>query len=235
MIFYEKGHKGKAIAEAEEQQLVRNAGQFQGFFRKADLFRILLQNNCTGIRFYNAGGLKEKERRLIAVGISADGSELNSRKNVGYLKSAPKHSPARKLNKKNATAAVLKTKAARTTPAEKKQFTFASYFSQLMLEQLLAPRGGRLMDGISFYILPLESSAISDVKTHLGVACMLTEDEIMPMENAPGDLIPSHIMSDQTCPKYCVVIEKETKVSFIAEQAGPDNIKYLVVWDLSNA
>ncbi len=233
MEFYDAKHPGDIIKDPKEQTLIRKDGTFQGFFPANKLKEFLKKKNpvCVGIRFYNAGGLKE-ERRLVAVGVTADGSELNPSTNLRYMASATALLPMEPMSRDQATHAVWEAKALRKKEPDKARITFASFFSAEMIKKLLEPKGTLKIEGISFYIVQRNIEGAGIVNTHLGVSSILDKGNSKPVENIPSDS-PSYIVSDLPCPKYCIApVRVNDTIKFaLADQPILTNPKYLVVWD----
>lgn len=249
--FYDVNHSGLEITDPAEQLNIRKSGTLQGFFLAQHLLEFFPKKDissprptdCIGIRVYNAGGIDQAERRLIAVGVTKDGSELSRSNNRAYLASSTAQLPVENMRKDGATHTVWQAKAARTKKADKERITFASYFSRKMIDILLSPKAGQSVDGIGFYIVPRDLKNTKGGNTHLGVSCRLVKGKVRPMESAPGDL-PNYIVSDQSCPDYCIAPALTLQPTASAKDStNPDstyvkaaqpiisNERYLNVWD----
>ncbi len=255
-LFYDGNSLGKAISDPKEQDRIREekSSSFQGFFLADDLRSFFPKpskppkpTDCVGIRFYNAGGLTEAEHRLIAIGVTQDGKEVSPGQNLKYRISATKpRLPFDTLNKREATHAVWTAKVARQEK-DRDRLSFASFFSEKMINQLLEPKNGQKIDGIRFHIVLGELQFPDGKKgtgfTHLGISSVLVKDHSEPLKGFAGN---SHIVSDQTCPKYCVLatLKSESKadrlvssdtdnpvVYKLADRAIVVNDRYLNVWD----
>ena len=188
MIIYQANHPGQPIAEAAEQLRQRQEDQFRGFFPKAILLKILEPATCVGIRFYHGASSTPGERRMVAVGVAADGSELSQRGGAGYFTS---DAVAAGSSKQAITKAVARgTVAGLSSPT-----SFTSFFSKTMLkERLLA---SEQVGGVRFY-----QTLVSGFLTHLGVAADANGAVLAAALAGPF----SHIVSDLPCPGRCATI-----------------------------
>lgn len=188
MQIYSANHPGQPIAAAAEQLRQRQEDQFRGFFPRAVLLKILEPAACVGIRFYHAASSTPGERRMVAVGVTADGSELSQRDGAGYFTSDAVAVGSTKQ-------AVTKAIARNTVAILSSPTSFTSFFSKTMLkERLLA---SEQVGGVRFY-----QTLVSGFLTHLGVAA-----------DANGALLPtaetgafSHVVSDLPCPGRCATL-----------------------------
>lgn len=248
--FYDENHQGLKKSGADQGE-TRKPGTLQGFFLAKHLLDFLPTEKdkqkekdknhiCVGIRFYNAGGRPQAERRLIAVGVNFRGEEFSRSTNRSYLASATAQLPVENMQKDGATHAVWQAKAARTKKVDKQRITFASYFSNEMIKTLLQPKAGQTIDGISFYIVPWNPGEKDSGYTHLGVSSRLVKGKVKPVESGPDDS-PSHIVSDQSCPEYCIApaiildvpanARNSADTYILATQPIIPNDRYLNVWD----
>jgi hypothetical protein len=250
MRIYDANHPGKQIIDVQEEE-------FHGFLRKDDVERLLLPEDCVGIRVYNAGGLDAGEGRLIAAAVAEDGAELGGEEDLAYVLSSTDGTPALALNRSDARSAVISLWVSlSSSPEAQKSINFSSFFSKKMLEQLLTDQNSQAVDGIGFFKAPLRfkkmgQTEISDLRTHLGVAMFVHPDrngaERFEASSEPENgMSPGHIISDQPCPGHCVTrpvarsrsaADAEAGVLEVAQRAGTtdgeleiDSTRYLVVW-----
>lgn len=151
------------------------------------LLDIGLPATCVGIRFYHGTSSTPGERRMVAVGVTADGSELSQRGGAGYFTS---DAVAAGSTKQAITKAI-----ARGTVAPMNSKSFTSFFSKTMLqERLLASEP---VGGVRFY-----QTSVSDFSTHLGVAAGANGAILAAALAGPF----SHVVSDLPCPGRCATI-----------------------------
>lgn len=220
MIIYQASHPGQPIANAAEQLRQRQEDQFRGFFPRAVLLKILEPATCVGIRFYHGTSSTPGERRMVAVGVTADGSELSQRGGAGYFTS---DAVAAGSTKQAITKAIARgTVAGLSSPT-----SFTSFFSKTMLQgRLLAPNQ---VGGVRFY-----QTLVSGFSTHLGVAADANGTVLAAALAGPF----SHVVSDLPCPGRCATIG-QTEAAQIDSLSAPltrvsfaelDTEKYIDRW-----
>lgn len=217
MNIYEATHLGQAITTQAAQDSLRQENQFQGFLSRFILEDLLNQPNCVGLRFYNAGGLAAGQRQMIAVGVIADGGELNLESGKRYFISNTTIGGPELLQTKSQASIAVNTTQSSRTGAGKERFNFSSFFSKTAIAQLLVPTAA----GIRFYIVDLNANFL----THLAVS----SDGPNPIAGQAGAL-PQHILSNNPCPGPtggCAVLES---VPGGATPPVMDTTKYLVIW-----
>lgn len=236
MKIFNENHPGEPILMQAEQNRI-----CQGFFLRSKLERLIQQSGCVGIRFYNAGGFDGDPLFMIAVGVTKTGSELNEPGSVNYQISDPQVVPVPENGFGRELASHLVSTAIqdRETLEAKREVRFTSYFSKTMINQLLAPKSDQPIDGIAFFVVPLEFPGLEDARTHLGVSAILEESEPVVPRRLNEDP-PNRIVSDLPCPGHCVAARpadrsgsRPNDESVVTLHPESDSIKYLVVWEVS--
>ncbi len=232
------------LKTAGEKLAARDENQLQGFFNAADLNRLLAQENCVGIRLYNVREKEKEDRRLIAVGITSEGDEINQPlTDQKYILSEKAGSNGQSVQKMTRSEAKATVEASEKSNLLNPAIFFASYFSQTMIQTLLNPlKNGPEIAGIRFYIVT-RAFEIAGGVTHCGAATVVNEGVLSVPNRA------RHIVSDQPCPGFCSVepekiIELEATAAAIPTEESSrvalppgvalfpakDTEKYLVTW-----
>ncbi len=239
-MIYQSNHPGIALEATGAKQAARNENLFQGFFHSSDLTGLLDQENCVGIRIYNVDAASTTDRRLIAIGVSSDGSELNQPvTEAKYLLSpavTPIGSGAEKMSRTRAKDTI---EAPAIAGVARSDIFFASYFSKTMIDSLLkSPQEDVVINGVRFYVTP-QLAGLPGSITHCGVSAVVKDGLITVPDQAV------HLVSDRPCPGFCVnsdpeaqspeasELESTSRVALpagVAAFPGKDLEKYLVIW-----
>ncbi len=178
MSFHSNDEPGKKINIRDAKTLIASnfipsemgdPQLYWGFFPKELLEAILDEPSCVGIRLYNAFDFFMEKERLIVVGVTEDGSEIQnaSTGESGYSLISFKST----FNDESLVRNFDLSKIERLVAAEQVRFSwgtltqggsiapdlsFASFFSANAVRQLLAPEA---CNGIKFYVVGLKKPA----------------------------------------------------------------------------
>ncbi len=239
-MIYQSNHPGILLETTGAKDAARNENLFQGFFHQSDLTELLRTEQCVGIRIYNVDGATVSDRRLIAIGVSSNGNELNQPETEAKYFLSPGLIPvgaeAEKMSRTHAKEVI---EAPAIAGVARSDIFFASYFSKNMIESLLKSlQPDKVMDGVRFYVTP-QLNGLPGVITHCGVSAVISEGQIIVPDQA------LHIVSDRSCPGFCVNSDAEAQSPEVSELEstnrealpagvaafpGRDSEKYLVIW-----
>lgn len=188
MAFHTKDDPGKSINIQDAESLIAanfipvqigDSQLYWGFFPKELLATILDEPSCVGIRLYNAFHPNMEKERLIVVGVTEDGSEIQSTSTgeSGYSLISFKSTFNNEsliggfdLSKKSRVDAAHLVRSSWGTLTQgglhDPDISFASFFSADAVRKLLAPEA---CNGISFYVVGLRKPAVFPF-SHLAVS-----------------------------------------------------------------
>lgn len=224
MIFESKDEGHLLVADLQKQNSSA-PHRWQGALLSSDLEELLDQEGCVGIRVYNVLRVDKEKRRIIAVGISSEGDELNQPTgSLQYImagKSRLGGAASKMLDRAEAKAQV---ESGEFVPELGPNIFFASVFSRSMLETLLTPGD---CDAVQFYLVD-QVNGMPGPTTHCAVSTKT---------NAQGSLIPDnavYMLSTRPCPGFClnadIELESTEFPKGVASTPGSDTTKYLVAW-----
>ena len=178
MAFHTNNEPGKPINIRDAEGLIAtnfipvqigDSQLYWGFFPKELLTKILDEPSCVGIRLYNAFHPNRERERLIVVGVTEDGSEIQSTSTgeSGYSLISFKSTfndesliGGFDLSKKSRIDAARLVRSSWGTLTQgglhDPDISFASFFSAEAVRKLLAPAA---CNGINFYVVGLRKPA----------------------------------------------------------------------------
>lgn len=232
---YHADQKSMQVFDTGEKRMVTNDTAFTGFFLRTDIFDLLRQPGCVGIRFYNVPHLVPNENRMIAVGVTADGTEINQPfTSEKYILSpnAKQRGEGHKLLTRDLAKLIVMGSEQSVGFLKGSLFGFASFFSKSDLEQLLEKTNeGFPFDGIRFYVTPLKGT--QKIQTHCAVSANMESNEFGSITDQS-----EYIVSKFPCPGYCSepsaqggeILGDITLPPGVSKFQTAFSDKYLVVW-----
>lgn len=227
-MLFRKEDLSIALSTQEDASAAHLESNLQGVMSAEDLRLLIAQPDCVGIRVYNAiESQTDLRKRVLVVGIRANGSEKDGRGSVGYLLSPPFDS----TNMARATET-----STRLAATNKVDFVgapgFSSFFSNDAITKLLENKNNQTVVGVGFYTSTVDIDLGHLFDTHIGVS-MVGTSNIQPVAGNPAF---SHIKSNKPCPGVCVSVldPNDTSISDTPTQRteyADSSTVYLVRWN----
>ncbi len=213
-MIYSISETGKLLTSEEAIHLIL-AEEMDGFMTKSDLQTLLNQQNCVGIRIYNAiESEADTRKRVMAVGIRGNGTEKDGRGGVGYLMSQPfsATNPTNGVTLDGREEATDKVNLGTDLQVFRK---YSSVFSAAAIHLLLADKDGQEVIGIGFFNNDfMFEEELGVFRSHIGVSMVGSSN----VQRVAGDIPFSHIQSEKPCPGFCATLAHGvTEVSATAE------------------
>lgn len=238
MAFYSKNKQGKSISSQEVTSFidVPNQDAFVGFIPRATLELLLEPDSSVGIRLYNAFTFNNDTDKIMAVGVTEEGDEIEEPKDgeLGYIICSMELNDNNGMNVSNITTRNISRDSAKRAASgirNRARLSFASYFSAEDIKDLLDTPG---CNGIIIHAIKTKLPSDPSQNTHNSHLAIAAQHTVDPNGKERLALIDKQMISLNPCPPNCAP-ETTTRATTTGNTTNlqtttTQSVKYLISW-----